>query len=244
MENKLKIASFNVQSMCKCPTDTKWNYDPSFSAEVIKKYTPEIVGLNEVSSGYDGSEFGEEPKGLAKEANYSFYFYAPIMEFPQRHYGNGLLSKYPIKHAEMIPIPDPLVKDEDAYYQARCILKAEIDVLGGITVLVTHFGLAKAEKKNAVQTVIKTLGENPKKTILMGDFNVEPDCEFLNPIKEILKDTAEGYDENKLLSWPATDPDRKIDYIFVSKDITVENTYVANEVGSDHRMIVAELIFN
>ena len=34
------------------------------------------------------------------------------------------------------------------------------------------------------------------------------------------------------------------DYIFVSKDIKVENTYVADEVGSDHKMIVAELVFN
>ena len=62
--------------------------------------------------------------------------------------------------------------------------------------------------------------------------------------KEILKDTAEGYDENKLLSWPSINPELKIDYIFISRDIEVENTYVADEVGSDHKMILAELIIN
>lgn len=239
MDNKLKVASFNIQSLRRHP-DIKI-VDQSFSAEVIKKHIPQIVGLNEVSSDFGGTRYGIQPEGLAKESGYDYHFHAPIKEFPGRLYGNGIMSKYPIKHAEMIPIPDPLVQDEDAYYETRCILKAEIDVLGGITVLITHFGLAKAEQKNAVQTVIEVLGENPKKTILMGDFNVTPDCEFLNPIKEILRDTAEGYDENELLSWPSINPERKIDYIFVSKDITVENTYVADEIGSDHKMILTEI---
>lgn len=242
MENKLKIASFNIQSLRRHPEYEI--VDQSFSAAVIKKYMPDIVGLNEVSSDFGGTLYGVQPEGLAKESGYSYHFHAPIKEFPGRLYGNGILSKYPIKHAEMIPIPDPLVQDEDAYYETRCILKAQIDVCGGITVLVTHFGLAKKEQKNAVETVLETLGENPKKTILMGDFNVTSDCEFLNPIQAILKDTAEGYDENKLLSWPSINPERKIDYIFVSKDIKVENTYVADEVGSDHKMIACELVFN
>lgn len=237
MEKKiLKIASFNIQSTHKYPDYE--TLDQNFSAAVIKKYTPDIVGLNEVSSG---KVYGKQPEGVAEASGYENYFYAPILELPGRLYGNGLLSKYKITHAEMIPIPDPLVKDEDAYYETRCILKAEVDVLGGITVLVSHFGLAKAEQKNAVKTICETLGKNPEKTILMGDFNVTPDCEFLNPIKEVLNDTATGYDEKDLLSWPAINAERKIDYIFVSKDFKVERTFVADEVGSDHKMILTDI---
>lgn len=242
MSNKLKVASFNIQSLRRHP-DLE-NVDQSFSAAVLKKHMPQIVGLNEVSSDFGETLYGVQPEGLAKETEYNYHFHAPIVEFPGRLYGNGLMSKHPIKHAEMIPIPDPEVQDEDTYYETRCILKAEIDVCGGITVLVTHFGLAKSEQRNAVETVLKTLGENPKKTILMGDLNITSDNEFLKPIKEILNDTAEGYDENKLLSWPSINPELKIDYIFVSEDIKVESTYVADEVGSDHKMIIAELVLN
>jgi len=237
MENKiLKIASYNIQS-CRNHPDRN-QIDAHFSANVINEYMPDIIGLNEVSSG---KIYGEQPKELAEIIGYPYYFYAPILEFPGRLYGNGIISKYPIKNAEMIPIPDPEVKDEDAYYETRCVLKAEIDVLGGITVLVSHFGLANSEKKNAVKTVCEILGLNPEKTLLMGDFNVTPDCEYLNPIKDVLNDTASGYDESKLLSWPSDEGQRKIDYIFASKDFKVLNTEVSVTIGSDHKMIVADL---
>ena len=232
----MKIASYNIQSCRNHPDRSA--VSANFSAKVIKEYMPDIIGLNEVSSG---TIYGEQPKDLAEIIGYPYYFYAPILEFPGRHYGNGLISKYPIKNAEMIPIPDPEVKDEDAYYETRCVLKAEIDVCGGITVLVSHFGLANGEKKNAAKTVCEVLGLNPEKTLLMGDFNVTPDCEFLNPIKEVLNDTAEGYDEKSLWSWPSDVAERKIDYIFASKDFEVLNTEVSVTIGSDHKMIIADL---
>lgn len=237
MANKLKIASFNIFSTRKYPESDK--LDMNFSAAVIKQYMPDFIGLNEVSSG---PAFGEQPKEIAEIVGYDHYAFAPILHLANnREYGNGLMSKYPIKSAEMIEIPDPEVKDEEGYYESRCILKAEIDVLGGITVLVSHFGLVNGEKKNAVETVMKLLGENPKRTILMGDFNMTPDCEILKPLFETLKDTAEGYDEKELLSWPADKGERKIDYIFVSKDFKVEKTYTADEIGSDHKMILTEI---
>lgn len=68
-----------------------------------------------------------------------------------------------------------------------------------------------------------------------------PDDEILKPIFEILNDTANGYDEKDLLSWPSVVPERKIDYIFVSKDFKVEKTYTADEISSDHKMILTEI---
>ncbi len=235
--NKLKIASFNIFSTRRYPDSDK--LDMNFSADVIKKYMPDIIGLNEVSSG---PAFGEQPKEIAEITGHNYHSFAPILHLPKgREYGNGLMSKYPIISAEMIKIPDPEVKDEEGYYESRCILKAEVDVLGGITVLVSHFGLVGSEKKNAVETVMKLLGENPKRTILMGDFNMTPDDEILRPLYETLNDTANGYDEKELLSWPSDGAQRKIDYIFVSKDFKVEKTYTADEIGSDHKMILTEI---
>lgn len=256
-KNFLKIASYNVQSFRMFPDSGK--IGSQYSGNVIKEYMPDILGLNEVSSG---SKFGEQPKDLAEFLDYPYYFYAPILKFypdftsslcenaidfnelkeNERFYGNGLISRYPIKSAEMIPIPDPEIKDEDAYYETRCILKAQIDVCGGITVLVSHFGLADSEKINAVKKVLEILGENPEKTILMGDFNMFPDDEKLRPVFESIRDTAEGYDTKKLYSHPAIDADKKIDYIFATSDFKVENTAVSDTVGSDHKMITADLI--
>ena len=230
MEKIFKIASFNIQSFHNYPVV---DIDQKYSAAVINKYKPDFVGLNEVSAWFD---YPVQPESIAKETGYPHYFYAPILELKDRLYGNALLSAYPIKHAEMIPIP------QYKNYEKRCILKAELDVAGGITVFVTHFGLTDAEQEISIKLLCELIGENPEKTVLMGDFNLRPDDEVLKPLKEILNDTAEGCAEEELLTWPSIDGQREIDYIFVSPDFNIFKTYTAEEIGSDHKMILTELV--
>ena len=119
---------------------------------------------------------------------------------------------------------------EDFDSDTEAILRVELE--GGLTVRVSHFGLQPDEEENAVKTVIDNICEN--KCILMGDFNVTPDDPVLNPIRAKMKDTADFFDEPKL-SFPSDEPDRKIDYIFVSKDINVVSADIPPTVVSDHR---------
>lgn len=164
-----------------------------------------------------------------------YYFGEAIKIGGTSPYGNGFLSKIPILKTEKIMIPDPEVRD-NTLYETRCILKITLE--GGITVLVTHFGLNLTEKENAVKTVLESL-EN-EKCILMGDFNVRPNDELLNPIREKMKDTAEVF-EKELLSHPSDKPDKKIDYIFVTPDILVKAADIPAVIASDHRPHTAEI---
>ena len=77
----------------------------------------------------------------------------------------------------------------------------------------------------------------------MGDFNVTPDEHCLNPIRERMKDTASVFTEEKL-SFPSDNPNRKIDYIFVSKDIEVISADIPPIVASDHRPHIATINLN
>ena len=144
----------------------------------------------------------------------------------------------PIVKAESIPIPDPDPKGYTGYYETRCVLKAELE--GGITVLVSHFGLNPDEQENAVNTVIKNLTN--EKCVLLGDFNVRPENPVLQPIRDLMKDTADHFDAPKL-SFRSDNPDRKIDYIFVSPDVEVISADIPPIVASDHRPHVATVKF-
>jgi endonuclease/exonuclease/phosphatase family metal-dependent hydrolase len=53
-----------------------------------------------------------------------------------------------------------------------------------------------------------------------------------------MKDAAEGFCEDKL-SFPSINPHCKIDYIFVSHDVEVENADIPDIVASDHRPHIA-----
>ena len=138
--------------------------------------------------------------------------------------------------AETIIIPDQTVKKYDGYYETRCILKAKLK--GDVTVLVTHIGLNPDEKENAVKTILQHIEDT--RCILMGDFNMTPDDAMLNPIRARMIDTASVFDGEKF-SFPSDNPNRKIDYIFVSPDIEIINSDIPAIVAADHRPHTAQI---
>ncbi|NLC69615.1 MAG: hypothetical protein GX754_12725 [Clostridiaceae bacterium] len=238
----LKIMSYNICSGRNFNNDKKINVRDA--GRVIQKYGPDIVGLNEVRGLGNAEQFftGQE-QTLAEMLGYHYYF-AKAIDFDSGPYGNALLSRFPIIYAETRMIEDPPVKDEDAYYETRCILKARLDVNGGLNVYVSHYGLANSEKLNAVKKTLELMKTDKGPLIFMGDLNMEPDDERLVPIFEVLKDTAgpsAGPGNDKLLTFPSDAPEIKIDYIFVSRNIKVLSSMVPAETTSDHRPYIAEI---
>ena len=107
---------------------------------------------------------------------------------------------------------------------------------GGLEVGVIHFGLNQDEKENAVNAILTNIGD--EKSVLMGDFNIKPDNPLLIPIKEKMFDTAALF-KQELWSFPSDNPNRKIDYIFTSRDIKVLDADIPADIVSDHRPHVA-----
>ena len=229
----MKIMSFNTQH---CLNYLEQKIDFQIMANAIKDCDADIVGLNEMRGEGTHPDFQPQTKILAGLTGLKNYYFARAIDFKWGPYGNAFISKYPIIKAETIPIPDPDVKRYNGYYETRCLLKAKLS--NGVTVLVTHFGLNPDEQENAVKTVVENL-EN-EKCVLMGDFNVLPDNEVLKPIRERMKDTASFFVGEKM-SFPSDNPNRKIDYIFVSPDIDIISADIPEIIASDHRPHIAEI---
>ena len=230
----MNVMSFNTQH-CLNYLEQKIDFD--IMAKTILELDADIVGLNEMRDVGIDPEYTAQVKKLAELTGMKYFYFAKAITFEGGGpYGNGILSKIPIINAETIIIPEPWPRGYNGYYETRCVLKAELE--GGITVLISHFGLNPDEQENAVKTVVENISD--KKCIVMGDFNVLPEDPVLNPIKERMKDTAELFDEPKL-SWPSDNPDQKIDYIFVSKDVEIISADIPNIISSDHRPYIAKI---
>jgi endonuclease/exonuclease/phosphatase family metal-dependent hydrolase len=224
----MKIMTFNTQH-CLNYIEQKIDFD--IMAKAICDVDPDIVGLNEMRGLGTDPDYTEQVEKLSQMTGMKYFYFAKAIEFTNHGpYGNGFLSKIPILKAEAVQIPDPNPRGYNGYYETRCVLKAELE--GGITVLVSHFGLNPDEQENAVRTVVENLSD--KKCILMGDFNMTPENEILKPIGSRLCDTADKFEEKKF-SFPSDKPDRKIDYIFVSPDVKVVEADIPPVVASDHR---------
>ena len=249
MQN-LKVATYNIWAGRNNIEPQTRNYN--WTAEVITEIAPDIIGLQEVGKqpccGFPPCDFEEEvPDFLGKKTG-MYAYYAPALWREGYGYGNAILSKYPIRTAKTVNIPKVRPEDEQ-----RCVLVAEIDACGGITVLVTHFGLSPEEHTRGVETVL-TLTEAVKTPVIfMGDLNIMPENEILRPLFERFTDTAGG--ALQPYTWPSAftkytgisekeygmNKERKVDYIFTSSHFITRNSATHPSLASDHVPFVANL---
>lgn len=209
--------------------------DLSLTVRAIQTCGAEIIALNEVRDEADDPCFTAQVREIAEGLGYHYYHFGKAIDIEGKGpYGNGLISKYPIRHVETIAIPDPLVKDEPTWYESRSLIRAEIDVAGGLTVLVTHMGLATTESRNAVETALAQL-EPGRPVLMMGDFNLTPDSPILAPLKEAFQDAGDLLPQGADLSYPSDEPSRKIDYIMATSPIRILKAEIPNLIVSDHR---------
>ena len=230
----MKIMSFNTQH---CVNYIEQRVDYDIIAKAIMDCGADIVGLNEM---YDeGSIFGRQTEKLSQLTGLENHYFGYAIDIPgEGPYGNGFLSRYKILNAETILIPDPSPRKYKGYYETRCILKIKLE--NGLTVMVVHFGLNPDEHENAVRTIVENL--EPKKCVLMGDFNVEPSNPVLKPIYEKMCDTEHLYPCPRK-SWPSDKPKMIIDYIFTTPDIEQVSADIPELIASDHRPHLAEIKF-
>ncbi len=239
---KIKIMTFNIRHAMdyglylKDGTDL---IDYNVPTSIINEINPDILGLNEVYGYGLKEDYWNQTEKIGALTKMKGFF-APAVNVPEiGYFGNSILSKHIIKELKVIPIPEPLIKDEPVIYKSRCLLKAVIECgEKDITVFVTHFGIANGQKKNAVETLLPEIKKVDTPMILMGDFNLHPQSELLKPFYEIFNEVDE---KNNELTFRSENPYYKVDYIFLSKDIKILKTRVIKKIASDHFALTAEV---
>ena len=159
----MKIMSFNTQH---CLNYVTREIDFDVMARAILDCGADVVGLNEMRGLGTVEEYKEQVEILARLTGMPYFYFGKAIDMVGGPYGNGLLSKIPMVSAKTVSIPDPHPRKYNDYYETRGVIVAEL--AGGITVLVSHFGLNPDEQENAVSTVMGALSE--ERCILMGGF--------------------------------------------------------------------------
>ena len=133
----IKAITFNIQHCAVFPTE-KIDFDAF--AEKILSFDADVIGLNEVRGAGVRADYQAQARILAEKTGYDFYF-AKATDIGQGNpYGNAVLTRLPVKAFETVPIPDPVPRRYDGYYETRCLLKMTLES-PEITFFITHFGL-------------------------------------------------------------------------------------------------------
>lgn len=207
-------------------------------AKVILSVNPDVVALQEVDQKAKRTGEVDQPTEIAELTNMQVAFGANI-ELQGGHYGNAILSKFPIADFRNHLLPN--LNDGEQ----RGVLAAKIRVPGvnhELTVLGTHFDHRRDDRERVLSAkkVNSLFADGPRAAILMGDFNDTIGSQTLALMEENWKRT----NVDAMPTVPVTKPRKQIDFVFVrpaGKWSVVETRVLDEAVASDHRPIFSVL---
>ncbi len=211
----------------------------------------DIVALQEVGAEWIQGVPGNQAQQLAKLSGLNHFRFASaltvrpgsdpplIMPAPTPEdrpgFGVALLSRFPLGPWTRHRLPKR--KDEQ-----RCILSGTVVTPSGpVTVMVTHMSTHEADRLAQGGALVRHAQTQATPLMVLGDLNAELGDPALEGLNRFLRNAA-GDEVPK--SYPAKDPTRAIDHIYVSSEIRVTMPSVAVQVThSDHLPVMAKLEF-
>jgi endonuclease/exonuclease/phosphatase family metal-dependent hydrolase len=260
VETRLRVLSWNLWGQFG-----PWRARQPAIAQTIRSLDPDIACLQEVWASDQTNQAAELAQIHGLHHTYAYRDDGPV------HWGNAILSRWPIARSEWRPLPTAGEPDE-----LRTVLFAEIDgPRGPIQVFCTHLNwrfdhsAARVAQVKAIAALIEECRPRTYPPILAGDMNAAPDSDEMRMLtgrsvvaapKLAFHDAWEVAGEGAGMTWSNDnpyaaldlEPSRRIDYVFAGwpkeggRGHVVGARVVGTEpvdgiVPSDHYGVLAEL---
>lgn len=207
-------------------------------ASVINGQSPDLVAVQEVDVLTNRSGRVDQAARLGQLTGLYASFVPSLLSYDGGQYGLTLLSRYPIRSSQRIPLRSA------AEQRILALYEVELDPQHLIPVGVTHFGTTGAtERLNQADDIKAALAGKPW-ALLGGDLNATPSESGITSLLQQLTDawtrggSGSGYTSSAIL------PTKRIDYLMLGAAWTspVSTKVVSASSQSDHLPVVATLI--
>ena len=162
-------------------------------------------------------------------------------------FGNAILSRHPISERSVIPLPHDRDQTTPAggVREARAALVATIRAPGGpVHVVSTHLDASRDDRWRRLEAarlvqIVDSLRRTGSRVILGGDMNSTPE----SGVQEILRDGA-LHDAWMMcgrgpeFTFPASAPEKRIDYLYLTGATRCAEARVVGTLASDHRPVL------
>lgn len=226
----LTVMTFNIEGHA---TLLKGDEHLEDVAAVIRKYNPDIVGINEAHRGTWQARFCDHVEQLRLLTGMNVVF-GRSYTFMRGHFGNAVLTRGDIVSSDVHDLPGT--------GEPRTLLDTLIRINGGIIEFhVTHTtawaSAGRATRGQQLQCVAEHLEASSHPYILTGDLNAPPEtpelADFLTRTKLLLAGNPKAATHRVM--------EQRLDYILADRGWTIRSARVLDEGPSDHRPAIAEL---
>ena len=219
----LKLASFNIHG----GKGTDGVRSLPQIAELLK--TADFVGLYEVRAGV--REVGaNQAAALATSCNASWVFAATERQWWSDHFGNGLISRGPLRSPIRIPLMGTRGKAfRNAIFATVPLQDAEVHILA------VHID-RESDRRHQLQTMVDLFLSLEPPCVLMGDLNTTASDPLLTTLLE-----HPGVKSPLHEQFAGRIPSQNIDWIF-TRGLATISAELIETTASDHPLLHAELI--
>ncbi|PIZ61816.1 hypothetical protein COY17_03600 [Candidatus Saccharibacteria bacterium CG_4_10_14_0_2_um_filter_52_9] len=239
----------------------QWNiwYKESIKniASFLLQNKADIICLQELMHNFSNQEVANTTQYLADKLGYKYYEKSISIEGESWQQANGILTHFPIVQQGYSWINEPISTEKSYDNEHRAYVETMLNINGtNLTVGTTHMsytdGLINTKRKQAeADRLVNIIERKNSNYILTGDFNATPDSYTIQHITKYLKNIGPGYEKNTWTTKPfshkeftETDLNRRLDYVFATKDIHVKKAKILSTEYSDHLPIFTELMIN
>lgn len=220
-----RVVSYNIHTA----VSTDGQVDPEATARVIEAEDPDVVLLQEVTRGWviagslDSAEYLSDRLGMP-------YVYAGAAD---GQFGNAILSRFPILEWETTFLP------QGTGPMRRNAVRAVLDLGRGerATVIVAHLDHREEGAPTRLGQIerLVELSDGDPRAVVAGDMNARPGSEELARLTGAgLVSAQDEVGDPSLGTYPSTDPDRRIDYIFGGRAVEFADFSRPLTTASDH----------
>jgi endonuclease/exonuclease/phosphatase family metal-dependent hydrolase len=236
----LRVASFNIHH----GVGLDGSLDLDRTARVIEAVQADVVALQEVDRHLSARSGWVDQAGWLAERLGLDVVHGPNIDLdphgpgaPRRAYGNAVLSAHPIRSWRNIPLPG------DDGGEPRGLLEVFVEVDEAVVcVAATHLQHRSAiDRLDQARRIAEVISATPGPTVLLGDMNATPDSPEIAVLTGVLVDAWAAVGDGEGLTFDASSPHARIDYVLTSRDVAAASAWVVPTDASDHYPVVADL---
>ena len=233
-----RIATYNIH---KGIGGLDRRYRPERIVETLQRYDPDIVLMQEVDDGVPRSSSDCQVELFAEALDMKHHAFQRNVKLKRGHYGNAILSRFPLADVQHLDVSIPLKKRRRAL-MAHCILR-HAGHRRSMLVVNLHLGLSGFERQFQLRKILAsdTVRHARKRTpvIIGGDYN-----DVWSSLGKLMLPAGFTSATERILTYPAAFPARALDRIYYRGDILADHAFASRSAiakqASDHLPLVVD----